>query len=154
MEKEALSAIGLLSEFSPEDLSALAQCASVLRYRKGDEIIREGQRNGALFIVQSGLLHVRRKVEESHTLLGRLEAGSFFGEVSVFHPGPTTATVHAVTDGVLLRLQRDNVLDFIERRPKAGANLLRRILEQMAARLRNADERMTEAIIWGGLLRS
>jgi len=154
MEKPTNTATGLLANFSPEDLDVIAQCATAVEYRKGDEIIREGQRNGALFIVQSGLLHVRRKVEDSHTLLGRLEPGSFFGEISVFHPGPTTATVHAVTDGVLLRLQRENLLTFVERCPRAGAHLLQHILEQMAARLRSADERMTEAIIWGGLLRS
>jgi CRP-like cAMP-binding protein len=154
MEKPKITAIGLLAEFSPDDLEAIAQCATIVHVRKGDEIIREGQRNGALFIVQSGLLHVRRRVEESHTLLGRLEPGNFFGEISVFHPGPTTATVHAVTDGVLLRLQRENLLAFVDRCPRAGARLLQHILEQMAARLRSADERMTEAIIWGGLLRS
>lgn len=154
MEKSDLKAIGLLADFSPDELEAIARCASVVRYRKDEEILREGQRNGSLFMVQSGLLHVRRKVEDSHTLLGRLEAGSFFGEISVFHPGPTTATIHAMTDGVLLRMQRDNLLAFVEQCPKAGAELLRRMLEETAARLRAADERMTEAIIWGGLLRS
>lgn len=154
MEPKEIIAIGLLADFSQQDLDALAQCSTILRYRKGDDIIREGQQNGALFVVQSGLLHVRRKVQSSHTLLGRLEPGSFFGEISVFHPGPTTATVHAMTDGVVLRLESDNLRAFIERCPAAGANLLRRILEEMAARLRNTDERMTEAIVWGGLLRS
>ncbi len=154
MEKSELKAIGLLADFSPQDLEAIAHCATVIRFHKDEEIIREGQRNGALFVVQAGLLHVRRKVQDTHTMLGRLEPGSFFGEISVFHPGPTTATVHAMTDGVLLRMQRENLLAFIERCPAAGAGLLRHILEQMAARLRAADERMTEAIIWGGLLRS
>jgi CRP-like cAMP-binding protein len=154
MNPDAISAIGLLTDFSTEDLDALAECATIIRYRKGDDIIHEGQPNGALFVVQSGLLHVRRKVQSSHTLLGRLEPGSFFGEISVFHPGPTTATIHAMTDGVLLRLEGANLRAFIERCPTAGASLLRRILEEMAARLRAADERMTEAIVWGGLLRA
>lgn len=154
MEPESILSIGLLEGFSPDDLAAIADCATVVHYRKDDDVLREGQRNGSLFLIQSGLLHVRRKVQSSHTMLGRLEPGSFFGEISVFHPGPTTATVHAMTDGVLLRLEGDSLRAFIDRRPAAGAHLLRRILEEMAARLRSADERMTEAIVWGGLLRS
>jgi CRP-like cAMP-binding protein len=154
MNPDAISAIGLLSDFKPDDLDALAECATVIHFRKGDDVISEGQPNGALFVVQSGLLHVRRKVQTSHTLLGRLEPGSFFGEISVFHPGPTTATIHAMTDGVVLRMEAQHLRAFIDRRPAAGASLLRRILEEMAARLRAADERMTEAIVWGGLLRA
>jgi CRP-like cAMP-binding protein len=154
MVEVEIKPIGLLAEFSEQDLNAMAQCAHPLHFRKDQEILKEGETNASLYMVQSGLLHARRQVERSHTLLGRLEAGGFFGEVSVFNPGPTTATIHAVTDGDLWRLGRDSMLQFIDSRPAAGAKMLRRIMEEMAVRLRNADDRMTEAIIWGGLLRS
>ena len=154
MANVEIKPIGLLAEFSEQDLAAMTKCGHPLHFQKGQEILKEGENNASLFMVQSGLLHVRRQVEKSHTLLGRLEAGGFFGEVSVFNPGPTTATIHAVTDGDLWRLGRDSLLQFIDSRPAAGAQMLRRIMEEMAARLRKADDRMTEAIIWGGLLRS
>ena len=51
-------------------------------------------------------------MKEREILLGRLEPGSFFGEISLFNPGPTTAAVRGVSNGDLLILRRDQ-FDFL-----------------------------------------
>ncbi|HSD11689.1 MAG TPA: cyclic nucleotide-binding domain-containing protein [Candidatus Binatia bacterium] len=131
----------------------LADCSNRARFRSDEEILRQGQYNASLFLVEEGLLHVRREAKGRNVLLGRLEPGSFFGEISLFDPGPTTATVHALTDGELLELPRHRFDEFRNRCPSAGAVILLGILEQVAARLRRTDERLVDSIMWGGLLK-
>jgi CRP-like cAMP-binding protein len=156
-QKVASSAVasgaGLLSILSESELQALLAGARRLRFRKDENILSQGQSNASLFVLVEGLLHVVRTAGGKQVFLGRLEAGAFFGELSLFDPGPTTAAVHAAEDGVLIEISRACLDSFIAQHPTAGIELLRRILHDIAHRLRAADERITEAVVWGGLLR-
>jgi CRP-like cAMP-binding protein len=99
------------------------------------------------------VLHVRRRAEGRHVHLGQLDPGSFFGDISLFDPGPTTADVIGVRAGNLIELDGALLDLFMLEHPAAAACLLRFLLEEMAQRLRHTDERLVEAIFWGGLLR-
>ena len=153
MDTTAVRRVGLLAKLSDEEMHSLIECAERVPFQKDQDILRQGQPNASLFLVQEGLLHVRRRGKGHDVLLGRLEAGSCFGEISLFDPGPTTATVHAVSDGVLIEIRREHLDRFIARSPGAGAQLLSGLLEQMAARLRRTDEHLIDTIMWGGLLK-
>jgi CRP-like cAMP-binding protein len=152
-EQKVASSVGLLSSLSESELRALLAGAKRLPFRKDENILRQGQSNASLFVLEEGLLHVVRTAGGKQVFLGRLEAGAFFGELSLFDPGPTTAAVHAAQDGVLIEISRACLDNFVARHPTAGIELLRRILHDIAHRLRAADERITEAVVWGGLLR-
>ena len=153
METQSLKRVGLLQGLSDDDLRTLAECAQRVTVKKDQEVLHQGQRNGSLFLVADGLLHVRVHSKGHDVLLGRLEPGSFFGEISLFDPGPTTASVHAVSDGHLIEVSRAALERFVARCPAAGAQVLARMLEGMATRLRRADERLIDTIMWGGLLK-
>ncbi len=145
--------VGFLSILSAGDLQTLLTGAKRLPFHKDQDLLRQGQRNGSLFIVQEGLLHVLRAAGGKQVFLGRLEPGAFFGELSLVDPGPTTATVHAASDGVLVEISRECLDAFTAAHPAAGVELLRRMLQDVAHRLRSADERLSESVVWGGLLR-
>jgi len=153
MTTPSLKRIGLLRELSDADLEVLAECSNRVRFTTDQEILGQGHHNASLFLVEDGLLHVRRAAKGHNVLLGRLEPGSFFGEITLFDPGPTTATVRAVSDGGLIELRRDQLDQFRGRCPAAGSQILVGILEQVAARLRRTDERLIDSIMWGGLLK-
>jgi len=145
--------VGFLSALSDEELRALLACTKRIQFQKGQEILRQGQSNASLYVVQDGLLHARRVSGGREIFLGRLEPGSFFGELSLFDPGPTAAAVDAVSDGVLLEIGRACLDEFLSHHPAAGAEVLRGILKDLAHRLRRADERLSDTVVWGGLLR-
>jgi CRP/FNR family transcriptional regulator len=153
MDLGAVKRVGLLSRMADDDLRALIDCCRSVPFQKDDEVLPQGGDSTSLFFVQDGLLHVTREAKGRRVLLGRLEPGSFFGEISLFDPGPTTAAVRAVSDGVLLELHREQLERFLAQRPAAGADLLVAILEEMARRMRLTDERLADTIFWGGLLR-
>lgn len=144
---------GLLRDLSDAERQALAECGKRVVFRADQELLRQGEHNASLYLVEDGILHVRRDAKGHKLMLGRLEAGSFFGEVSLFDPGPTTATVYAVTDGSLIELTRPRFDQFRSRCPAAGAQILFGILAQMATRLRRTNERLVDSVVWGGLLK-
>jgi CRP-like cAMP-binding protein len=153
VDVQSLKRAGLLADLTDDELRIFASCARLVPFKKDDEVLHQGQRNASLFIVEAGLLHVRARSKGHDVLLGRMEPGSFFGEISLLDPGPTTAAVCAVTDGQLLEVGRAALDQFITRCPQAGARLLLHILEGMASRLRHTDEHLVDAIMWGGLLK-
>jgi CRP-like cAMP-binding protein len=153
MIQDEVQSGGPLKEISEEDLRTLLACSRRVSCRTDQVVLQQGQHNGSLFFVQNGILHVRRYAEGREVLLGRLEAGGFFGDVSLFDPGPTTAAVVAVSPAELIEVRGEDLRRFIETRPAAAARFLSGLLKEMANRLRRTDERLVEAIFWGGLLK-
>jgi CRP-like cAMP-binding protein len=153
MDSTQVKRIGLLQDFSDDDVTALLGCAGHRAFKKDEEVLKQGQRNASLFLVQEGLLHVRRRLKDREILLGRLEPGNFFGEITLFNPGPTTASVRGVSNGDLLILRRDQFDDFLALRPHAALQMVSRILAEMGNRLRQTDERLFDTLMWGGLVK-
>lgn len=139
---------------SDHDLQLLAGFGKRRSFRTDEEILRVNQSNASLFIVEAGLLHVRRQSPTGRPLLlGRINAGQFFGEISLFDPGPTTASVVAVSDGTLIEIDRDSFAAFTQQNPEASSRLLLGMMSEMARRLRHADEKISDSVFWGGLIR-
>ena len=148
-----IPAEGILAGLSEEEREALLVHAERITFRKGDDLIRSGQANGSLFVVLDGILHVLRPSAEREVLLGRLEEGSCFGEVSLLDPGPVSGTVRAATDGSAIELRREHLQSFAEQRPQAAVALMVAIATQMAKRIRQVDQRLVDSIVWGSLMK-
>jgi CRP-like cAMP-binding protein len=145
--------LGPLARLSEADIVALLECATQRSFRPDDVILEQDTLNSSLYVVMKGLLHVRRHAKGKQVLLGRLGPGSFFGDISIFDPGPTSAAVVATSEGYLIEITATHLERFKQGRTAAAAELLTGLLELMAQRLRRTDERLVEAIFWGGLLR-
>jgi CRP-like cAMP-binding protein len=65
-----------------------------------------------------------------------------FGELSLFDPGPRTATVTAVTDATLIGLGHDDLKPVLTGRPEVAAHLL----TALARRLRRTNEAMADLV--------
>lgn len=139
----------LLAAISAADLAALRACSRVIKAPADHVVLKEGEHNDALFIVESGRFHASRMATKRRVFLGQLPAGSAFGEVSLFDPGPATATVAAVEDGVLLKVDRDSLNRFQAEHPVAAGKLLVGLVRQMAQRLRRTDNRLIDSLLWG-----
>ncbi len=104
-----------------------------------------------MFVVVDGVLHVNREAGTSNVFLGRLERGSFFGEVGLFDSGPATATVRAMSKGSLYEFRREEFDAFVDQHPAVGCLILKAMMQEMARRLRRVDQRFSTTMFWGGL---
>jgi CRP-like cAMP-binding protein len=98
---------------------------------RGDQIIREGDEGDFYYVVESGRLQVERLVGGAKVVLAELKSGDAFGEEALVSEAKRNATVLALTEGQVLRLNKQQFNDLL-REP-----LLRRLgFEQAAEKVR------------------
>jgi CRP/FNR family cyclic AMP-dependent transcriptional regulator len=139
----ALADEGLLEEvpfFKLLDKDERATLAAVLdeeTLQKGKVLFRVGDPGDALYLVRRGKveLWVKDHVGE-RIVLAVMEAGDFFGELSLLDNGPRAATAEALEDTELLVLDRDDLLLFLRKKPDAALD----ILTVMGQRIRHSDD--------------
>jgi ATP-binding cassette subfamily B protein len=118
----ALNFLRLRSVFSalpPEGLLELAEGLEPVDAAAGEIVVRAGDAEGPLYIVESGRLHIVRDGEE----LEYLHAGDFFGELAVLHGGTREATVEALTSSRLLALDPGHIRRLLVAYPEFRARV-------------------------------
>ncbi len=90
---DALKTLPLFSGLSRKDRELIASLMDELRFAPGSTLIYEGQSNHSFFILADGEVDVDIASEPRR----RLRRGDFFGEISMQHRIPATATVVAKT---------------------------------------------------------
>jgi len=95
-------------------------------YGDCEEIIRQGNVGESMYVVQSGrveVIQLSASGEEQH--LAFLEAGDFFGEMSVFEKEVRSATVRASGEARVLKIDKKTLLRRIREDPLLAVNLLK-----------------------------
>jgi CRP-like cAMP-binding protein len=95
-------------------------------YQDGEIIIRQGCTGESMYVVQGGKVEVVQRSdngEEQH--LAFLDAGDFFGEMSVFEKEVRSATVRACGEARVLKIDKRTLLRRIREDPLLAVNLLK-----------------------------
>ena len=103
-------------------------------YHDGEEIIRQGNTGESMYVVQSGRVEVLQRSDnggEQH--LAFLEAGNFFGEMSVFEKEVRSATVRAAGEARVLKIDKKTLLRRIREDPLLAVNLLKTMSHRIRA---------------------
>ena len=120
--------------------SCLAHTASFFPGHPGAVIIEEGAEQTEVFVVISGKLQVHAmQTDGVARLLAEVGPGETLGEISLFTPGPATATVIATEFSQLWRIADSDLIEFMTDNPGAGNVLLRTLATILAQRLRQVD---------------
>jgi len=106
------------SKLPAEALAELLEDLEQVEVASGEEIIREGDPPGPLYVIQEGRCRVHVGVENRRRTVAYLRRGEYFGERSVFDDQPRTATVEAVSACRLLRLTRETYQSILARYPQ------------------------------------
>ena len=100
-------------------------------------LFSEGDIGDHLYVIVEGKLKLGTSSGDGReNLLSVLGPGEMFGELSLFDPGPRTATATAVTDVRLLSLGHDKVIPWVTEHPQVALDLLGRLSQ----RLRRTNE--------------
>jgi CRP/FNR family cyclic AMP-dependent transcriptional regulator len=98
----ALHDVPLFAAVPGRTLAALATVAEEVVVRRGDEVIVEGAVEDHLFVVVRGTLRATR----DGGVLRDLSPGATVGELAALVPEPRSATVTALEDGLLLKIDK------------------------------------------------
>ncbi|MDP9240719.1 MAG: Crp/Fnr family transcriptional regulator [Actinomycetota bacterium] len=140
---EVLARAGIFQGVEPEACEALAATMEYVDFARGDTVFSEGEQGDSLYIVVSGKVKMGRHAPDGReNMLAIMGPSDMFGELSIFDPGPRTATVTAVTDGCLARLRQDSLRPWMHDRPEIAEQLLR----VLARRLRRTNDALADLI--------
>jgi CRP/FNR family cyclic AMP-dependent transcriptional regulator len=106
-------------------------------YKAGETIFRYGDAGGHIFILRSGRVELFVESNDGEKIiLADNERGDVIGELSFLDGGPRTATALAREDTQVLTMDRERLLDFIDKHPHAAMDLL----TVVGRRLRHTDD--------------
>ena len=113
------------------------------RLRRGEVLFHEGDAGDRLYIVTDGKIKLGRTSSDGReNLLAIMGPGQMFGELSLFDPGPRSATVTAITETSYLSLSHDDMMRWLDGRPAVALGLL----SQLAGRLRRSNDVVADLV--------
>jgi len=127
-----LRRVALFSETPDRALAGVAQVLTEVELAAGTEVMEEGAVEDWLYVVVDGELEVVR--EDRRVVLG---PGAVVGELAVLDPMPRSATVRALTDCLLFRLDKTAFDEALDTRPEVARGVIR----ELVRRLREPHER-------------
>jgi CRP/FNR family transcriptional regulator, cyclic AMP receptor protein len=110
---------------------------------RGRIVFAEGDPGDRLFVVLDGKIKLSRAAADGReNLLAVLGATEMFGELSLFDPGPRTATATTVTATTLASLDHDDLRPLLVERPDVSVHLL----QALSQRLRRTNDAMVDLV--------
>jgi CRP/FNR family cyclic AMP-dependent transcriptional regulator len=133
----------LFAALDDDAAAALRSCMNETRVARGRTLFNEGDPGDKLYVVTAGKIKLGRSAADGReNLLAVLGPGEMFGELSLFDPGPRTATATAVTDTTVLGLGHGDLQPWLTGRPEVASHLL----GALAQRLRRTNEAMADLV--------
>lgn len=133
----------MFAALDPEAAAALRTSMDEVRLHKGDVLFHEGESGDRLYVVTEGKIKLGQTSSDGReSLLAILGPGELLGELSLFDPGPRTATATGLTDTTLMGLGHQALRPWLAGRPEVAEALLR----ALAQRLRRTNEQMADLV--------
>src|SRR5574342_545543 len=140
---EIMARSGIFQGVDPDAAEALAKDLETVEVRKGEVVFNEGEPGDSLYIVLSGKIkHGPKSSDGRQNLIAVMGPSDMMGELSLFDPGPRTATATAVVDSRLARLRKNALRPWLTNRPEIAEQLLR----VLARRLRRTNDALADLI--------
>lgn len=125
-----LMAVDFLATLDTKQIGVLAEGARWELYLPGERIVRQGDPGEVLYVIVSGTADVRLEQGGLTTTVTTLEAGKFFGEMSLLTGEPRSATVVAATQLSVIAVGKQALLQVVQE----DRRLIERIGEVVARR--------------------
>jgi CRP/FNR family transcriptional regulator, cyclic AMP receptor protein len=143
VDNDVLRQAPLFSSLDDEAANSLRASMSETRIGRGDVLFHEGDSGDRLYVVTDGKIKLgRTSADGRENLLAILGPGQMFGELSLFDPGPRSATATAVTPCTMVSLGHEELLRWLEDQPSVALGLL----NQLAARLRKTSDVVADLV--------
>ena len=134
---EHLRRIPLLSKVSEADIEQLASHLIERRYPKHTTIVEEGLPGDYMYVIREGRVKVTKASEDGREkIMNFLEAGDFFGDMSLLDQAPRTASVKTLEESWLLALSRRDFIQLLRGSPDFSIA----VIQELTQRLRDTNE--------------
>jgi CRP/FNR family cyclic AMP-dependent transcriptional regulator len=129
-----LGSVPYFAHLDAATLEAVARGAFRRAFAKEEMIFLEGEPCAGLWVVEKGRVRLLRlSTEGREQVVKLLGPGEFFNEVAVLDGGPNPVSAMAATESILWVIERDTMLELLERYPALAAG----VIENLASRARH-----------------
>ena len=136
---ELLKTVSLFWDLNKIELGYISDKMVSKKFENGNLIFLEESEGKNLFFVVEGCVKVTRLSKDGReVILAMLNAGDFFGEMSLLDGEARSANVIALEETEVLSLNRDDFLVVLHDYPKIAIQLLK----EMTSRLRKSDRQI------------
>ncbi len=134
--RDVLAATPIFAPLGRDELESLADLASERRVLKDEAVVRRGDTDASLLVLVHGRLRAGAvSAEGREVTLGLIEPGAVLGEIALLDGQPRSLDVTAMTDSLLLVVERRGFLPFLRARP----DLMLRLMTLLCDRLRRSS---------------
>ena len=114
--KSFLASVSAFSALDSESLDLISSYAVTEKYRKDEVILPEGVTGRNIWVICDGAVSVlQRKEDGNKKEIASLQAGDFFGELSMLSNKPTTAEIQATEPTITLRIPNKRIAPILEK---------------------------------------
>jgi small-conductance mechanosensitive channel len=128
--QESLRQITYFAEFSELEFRRLIECGYRHRLKAGEILFREGDPGNAFHIILAGTVEVFVEKMDKH--LTQLEAGDFFGELSLMLGIPRTATVRACQETTLFTVNHKGFKQLLHTYPHVSEVIIQTLASRQS----------------------
>jgi len=127
-----------LPEASANDWAKIFTFAEVLEVSAGLALVQAGEDDRALYLLTEGTLGVR--MPRAETAFKSIDAPSVVGELAFFDGSPRSATLDALTDVQVVKIDTDCFSQLSKAEPALAHAMLMDLARILALRLRMASD--------------
>ncbi|GAB4375300.1 MAG: hypothetical protein Kow009_10630 [Spirochaetales bacterium] len=145
-----LSRIEIFQDLKERELSILTTRMKRKEVPKDTLIFQEGDEGKEMYIVLSGSIGISVNLPDSTELpLAQIQAGNFFGEMSIIEQAPRSATCRTLEDSVFLTLDAASFYEILEHHPKVALKIMNRMVGILSRRLTATGSLLSDMVRWG-----
>jgi signal transduction histidine kinase len=113
-------------------------------FQPGQIIFAAGDRGDGFYVIQSGRVQISAAVGQGEArVLATIGPGDFFGEMAVLDDAPRSASATALVETKVIFIDRDQLLELLNRQPQLALSLVR----EVSLRMRAANQKYLDQII-------
>ena len=139
--------IPLFARLGPEDLNEVLRSVKMVSLRAGQSVFEEGDASDGLYLVMSGRFEVFSRLKSGKQMtLTEIGPNEFFGELALLDREPRSATVRAVEDSELVKIDAKEFDYLRQNYSPAAYKLIREIAILVCARLRRINNQILDVL--------
>ena len=143
MSEDVVRSVPVFADLDDETYAAVRGAMVSTSVRRGEVLFREGEPGDRFWVIAAGKVKLGHAAPDGReSLLAVLGPGEIVGELSVYDPGPRTATATVLAPSTFLELEHSKFLDLLQQHP----GLSRQLLRSLAQRLRKTNAALADLV--------
>ena len=134
-----LKTVSIFAGTPDEILAEVASLLEEVALIEGETIFEKGDAGDSMYIIVDGQV----RVHDGGRTLNYLGEGDVFGEMAVLDPEPRLASVTAVEDTRLFRLDQEPFYELMDDRIEVARGIIRVLSQHLRARVRDLNDLRT-----------